>query len=295
MKISVWLVFALYCLLSSAAWIVAPFVDGPPFFERQILLFLVAGAVATTFSAGGLRTLGSRLPWVRLAVAGVGFWGAPVCLIHWIGSGVSSINISAAFALLPVVVALVVSSGSARDQGEGWESFAPGLVAFGGVLLLLPVGLPGSVTGQGMLVVAFGAVVLVAISGVWMHRLMQGIAIAETAVIVCFVNAAFLGICGLVAGDFVGRWSGLAGMLSLSSCVDLIQIILVFWLLREMPPLRFATRYLLIPLLTVIEGYVVLRPEVTTRMVVGTALLLGGTVWILSSKAADDEAVLSLR
>jgi drug/metabolite transporter (DMT)-like permease len=296
MKRSLWLVFAVYCLLASTTWIVAPFPDGTPFFQRQVILFLAVGAGASLFSRGELRTLGSRLPWVRLAVAGVGFWGVPACLIHWAGSGIPSIVISAAFALLPVVVVLVTTSGGVvGDKGEGWRSLAPALAAFGGVLLLLPVGSPGSVRGQLMLAVAFVAVILVAISGVWMHRLMQGVAIAETIVIVCFANAAFLMICGLITRDFSGGWSGLTAMLSLSTSVDLIQIILVFWLLREMPPVRFATRYLVIPLLTIAEGYVVLRPDVTARMVVGAALLIGGAAWILFSKVPDDEAVLSLR
>jgi drug/metabolite transporter (DMT)-like permease len=296
MKRSLWLVFAVYCLLASATWIVAPFPDGAPFFQRQVILFVVVGVGAGIFSRMGLRTLGSRLPWVRLAVVGVGFWGVPACLIHWAGTGIPSIVISAAFALLPAVVVLVTTSGGAvGDKGEGWGSFAPGLAAFGGVLLLLPVGLPSSVRGQLMLAVAFVAVILVAISGVWMHRLMQGVAIAETIVIVCFANAAFLMICGLVGRDFAGGWSGLTVMLSLSTYVDLIQMILVFWLLREMPPVRFATRYLVIPLLTIVEGYVALQPDVTARMVVGAALLIGGAAWILFSKAPDDEAVLSLR
>jgi drug/metabolite transporter (DMT)-like permease len=294
-KRSLWLVFAVYCLLSSAAWIVAPFTEGTHFFERQTILFVVVGVGAIVFSGGESRTLGCRLPWVRVAVAGVGFWGVPACLIYWVGSGIPSVVISAAFALLPVVVVLVASSGGAtQDKGEGWGSLAPALAAFGGVLLLLPVDLPGSVRGQLMLAVACVAVVLVAVSGVWMHRLMQGVAIAETVVIVCFANAVFLLVCGLVERDFAGG-SGLTAMLSLSTCIDLIQIVLVFWLLREMSPVRFAARYLVIPLLTVVEGYVVLRPEVTARMVAGAALLTGGAVWILFSKAPDDEVILSLR
>jgi drug/metabolite transporter (DMT)-like permease len=87
----------------------------------------------------------------------------------------------------------------------------------------------------------------------------------------------------------------LTAVLSLSTSVDLIQIVLVFWLLREMSPVRFAARYLVIPLLTIVEGYVALRPEVTARMVVGAVLLAGGSVWILFSKASDDGVVLSLR
>ena len=296
MKRSLWLVFVVYCLLSSAAWIIAPFAESAFFFERQIILYVVVGVGGLVFSRRELRTLGNRLPWVRLAVAGVGFGGVPACLIHWVGSGTSSIVTSATFALLPVVVVLVVSSGEAtRCRDEGWGALSPALAAFGGVLLLLPVGLPGSARGQLMLAVAFVAVVLVAISGVWIHQLMQGVAIAETIVIVCFANATFLVICGLVGRDFMGGWSGLTTMLSLSSCVDVVQMVLLFWLLREMSPVRFATRYLVIPLLTVVEGFVVLRPEVTVRIVVGVALLAGGTAWILFSKVPDDGSAGMLR
>ena len=296
MKRFLWLGFALYCLLASSAWIVSPFADGTPFFEGQIVLFVVVGGGALVFSGGELRTLGRRLPWVRLAVAGVVFWGVPACLIHWAGNGIPSIATSATFALLPAVIVLVTTGGGAtQDKGEGWGALAPALAAFGGVLLLLPAGLPGSLKGQLMLAVAFVAVVLMAISGVWMHRLMQGVAIEETVIIVCFANASFLTVCGLVGRGFAGGWSGLMAMLSLSSGVDLIQMILLFWLLREMSPVCFGTRYLVIPLLTIVEGYVVLRPEVTARMVVGAALLIGGAAWILFSKTSEDEVVLSLR
>jgi drug/metabolite transporter (DMT)-like permease len=289
-------VFALYCLLGSATWILTPLPGGTPFFERQVILFVVVGAGVGIFSRVGLRTLGSRLPWGQLAVAGLFFWGVPACLIHWAWGDSPSIVIPATFALLPAVIVLVTTSGGVvGDKGEGWGYLVPALAAFGGVLLLLPVGLPVSVRGQLMLTVAFIAVILVAISGVWMHRLMQDVGIAETIVIVCFANAAFLVLCGLISRDFAGGWSGLTAMLSLSTCVELIQMLLVFWLLREMSPVRFGTRYLVIPLLTIVEGLVLLRPEVTARMVVGAALLIGGAAWILFSKTPDDERILSLR
>ncbi len=288
--------FAVYCLLASAAWIVTPFAEGGHFFERQVVLFAVVGVGAVLFAGKDLWSPSRRLSWARLAIAGVGFWGVPVCLTRWAGSGVPSIVMSATFALLPVVVVLVVSSiGTVQEDGEGWRSLVPALAAFGGVLLLLPVGLPESVRGQLMLAVVFISVLLVAVSGVWMHQLIQGGALGETIAIICLANAVFLVIGGFVAGDFAGGWNGWAEMLSLSSGVDLIQLILAFWLLREMPPVRFATRYLVIPLLTVIEGYVALRPEVTVRMGVGAVLVAGGAVWILFSKATDDEVILSLR
>jgi drug/metabolite transporter (DMT)-like permease len=292
----VWLVFVAYCLLASAAWVVAPFGDGTSFFERQVILFVLVGAVAIAFSWRELRTVASSLPWVGLVIAGVSFWGVPACLIHWVGGGISSVVISATFALLPAVVALMTAiGGMTGDKGEGWGFFTPALAGFGGALLLLPVGLPESVREQLMLAVVFGAVTVGAGAGVWMYRLLKGEGFGLRVAIVCFANAAFLTICGLLAGGFGGGWSGLAAMLSISSGIDLIQIAMVFWLLREMSPVRFAIRYLVIPLLTLVEGYIVLRPELTARMVVGAALLVGGTAWILFSKTSDEDIILSFR
>ena len=291
-----WLVFIVYCLLASAAWIIAPFSDGAPFFERQIILFALVGAGAIAFSWRKLRSIGNRMPWVRLAIAGVSFWSVPACLIHWAGSGIPSVLMSAMFALVPAVVALVTAIGGvAWDKGEGWGFFTPALAAFGGVLLLLPVDLPESVRGRWMLAVVFVAATVLATAGVWMYRLMKGGAFGLRVAIVCFANAVFLGIGGLLAGGFAGVWNGLTVMLTLSSGVDLVQIILIFWLLREMQPIRFAARYLVVPLLTVIEGYVVLRPELTARMGVEALLAVGGALWILFLKASDDEVILSLR
>ena len=296
MKRSLWLVFGAYCVLSSVGWIITSFAEEGSFFEHQIILYVVVGTGAFLFAARRLRFSGNSMLWVRLAVAGVVFLGLPGCLMQWAGRGVSSISTSATFALLPVVVVLVtVIDRDGRDEGEGWGFLAPALAGFGGVLLLLPVSLPWSGSRQLMLAVVFVAVVLVAISGVWMHRLMQNVAMVEAIAIVCFANAAFLLVCGLAGRSLLWNWSGLTAILSLSTSADLIQIVLVFWLLREMSPVRFAARYLVIPLLTIVEGYVALRPEVTARMVVGAVLLAGGSVWILFSKASDDGVVLSLR
>ena len=84
-------------------------------------------------------------------------------------------------------------------------------------------------------------------------------------------------------------------MLSISSLVDVVEVLLIVWLLRETPPVRFAARYFVIPLLTVLESYVLMRPEWTVRMGCGTALLAVGAGLLLFLKAGEEETALSLR
>jgi prepilin signal peptidase PulO-like enzyme (type II secretory pathway) len=87
----------------------------------------------------------------------------------------------------------------------------------------------------------------------------------------------------------------MTSVVSITSLVDVVEVLLIVLLLREMPPIRFAARYLVIPLLTILESFVLMRPEWTIRMGFGTALLAAGAGTLLFWKAGEEEIVLSLR
>jgi drug/metabolite transporter (DMT)-like permease len=294
MRRSLWIVFSVFCLLSSAVWLIPLGAgDALPLLEQQCLLYVVAGLGALLFVKRGVWARIAELRWARLAIAGVIFLSVPAVLIESVGSRVPAVNRSAAFALLPAVVVLVTVSRSNAEEGRRF--LAPSLMAFGGVLLLLPVALPGSAREWAMLAVVCLAVGLVAIAGVWIYQLLQAVAVVDAIALMCLVNALSLLTWCSVTGSLVWQWSEFGTMVSIASLVDLVTLVLLIWLLREMSPVRFAARYLLIPLLTVVEGYIVLRPELTVRMGAGAALLTAGAAWILFSKVTGDEAVLSLR
>jgi hypothetical protein len=108
-------------------------------------------------------------------------------------------------------------------------------------------------------------------------------------------NALFLLASSAVLEDVIWRVGGLSSVISIGSLVDVVEVLLIVWLLREMPPVRFAARYLVIPLLTVLESFVVMRPEWTVRMGFGTVLLAAGAGLLLFLKTGDEETMLSLR
>jgi hypothetical protein len=58
---------------------------------------------------------------------------------------------------------------------------------------------------------------------------------------------------------------------------------------------RFAARYLVIPLLTLLESYALMRPELTVRVVSGVVLLAAGAGMLLALKTGEEETTLSLR
>jgi drug/metabolite transporter (DMT)-like permease len=298
MRWIVWAGFAAVCILSGSSWVIPSAVsDGFPLLEQQGFLFGTIGLVALLFAGRKTFSRIGSLWWLRLAAAFVGFLGAPVVIVEYARSGVAAMNRSAPFAMVPVVVVLAVAAGDGgwREERGARRFLLPALVGVGGLLLLLPVGIPDSMPGRVMLGLVCVAVVIAGLASVWLDWLLHGVGLADAIVVAGLANAVFLLACGSVGSDFVWRWSGVESMLSVSSLVDGVEVVLLVWLLREIPPVRFAARYLLIPLITILEGYVLIRPEFTVRMGFGTVLLAVGVGVMLFWKAGEEETVLSLR
>jgi len=265
-----------------------------PLLEQQGLLFGVVGLIAM-LSAGRRLWFGvAGALWIRLAAASVMFFGVPMVVGEYARGSVSAITRSALFAMVPVVVVMVVSASNASSGEErGARRFlVPSLAGLGGLLLLLPLGFSGSIRERVLLATVCAVVVLVGFASVWMYRVLRGFGFAEAIAIVGVANAVFLLGWSAVRGEVVWR---LVSVVSLSSVVDVVEVLLIVWLLREMAPIRFAARYLAIPLLTILESFVLMRPEWNVRMVSGTVLLAVGVGMLLFWKAGDDEVPLSLR
>jgi drug/metabolite transporter (DMT)-like permease len=286
------------CVLSGTSWAIPrEKSDGLPPLEQQGVLFGVIGLTALVFAGRRVWSRSSGLWYARLAAAAVGFFGVPMVVVEYARGSVPAISRSALFALVPVVVVMVVAAGESGGREErGARLFLiPALAGLGGLLLLLPLAFSSSARGWTMLAVVCAAVVLVGLASVWLFRLLRGFALANAIAVVGLANAVFLLVWSAVREEVVWRGNGLASVMSIASLVDVVEVLLIVWLLREMPPIRFASRYLVIPLLTVLESYVVIRPEWTVRMGFGTALLAAGGGMLLFLKAGEEETVLSLR
>jgi hypothetical protein len=227
----------------------------------------------------------------------VGFFAVPMVVAEYARGSVPAISRSALFAAVPVVVVMVVASGDAAGREErGARLFLmPALTGLGGLLLLLPLQFSGSAHGWVMLAVVCAAVVLVGLASVWLYRLLRGFALTDAIAVVGLANAAFLLGLSCVHEKVVWHWSGAASVVSIASLADVVEVLLIVWLLREMPPVRFAARYLVIPLLTIMESFVLMLPGWTVRMGFGTALLAAGAGTLLFWKAGEEDTVLSLR
>jgi hypothetical protein len=290
-----WVAFFALCTLSGTSWVIPhDRAELLPPLEQQGLIFGVAGVLAFLSAGSKAWSHGLQLRWGRLSGAAIGLFGVPMVVTEYTRGTLSETSRVALFAMVPIVIVMTLTVRESAAQGAR-RFLIPALVGVGGLLLLLSLQFSNSIRGWTALGVVCAAVILEGLASVWLYELLQGadfeVALAVTGV----ANAIFLLFWSLIREDISWRFASLASLPSIDSLTDLAEISLIVWLLREMWPIRFASRYLLIPLLTVLESYAVMRPPLTLRMVSGTVLLAAGAGMLLSLKARDEEAILSLR
>jgi hypothetical protein len=293
-----WIGFAVLCVLAASSWVIPQNSTSvlPPLEEQGILFFLM-GFVALLISLRGGWGRQKVSESLRIAGGSLGFFGVPLVVAEYAGSSVPAITRSALFALAPVVVVIAVAAGDmvAGEERGARRFLVPALIGASGLLLLLPLEVSGSFRGRVMTGIVGAAVVSAGVSSVWLYRLLREIRMVKAIALVGLANALFFLICAALRDGIVWRWTDVISVVSISSLVDVAEVLLIVWLLRDIPPIRFSSRYLVIPLVTVLESYVIERPEVTARMAGGTFLLAAGAGLLLFLNAREEETVLSLR
>jgi drug/metabolite transporter (DMT)-like permease len=295
---SVWIAFSTLCLLSASAWAATSFRPSRlPSLEEQGLLLLVLGLGGVPFAVRGVPSANRGRARLRLAMAGLGFFAVPALAIEFASGYVPEISRSALFAMVPVVVIVVLSASEIGASGErgAIRSLVPALIGLSGLLLLLPLDFSGGNRGRLMLAIVAVAVIVAGASSVWLFRLLQGVSLSQSVMLVCIPNAALLLIAGAGTGSLVWDAADLGSLFSPASLIDLAEVLLLLWLLPRMPPVAFSSRYLVIPLVTVLEGYLLMRPELTVRIGGGFVLLAVGSALLLFPQRSDEDIVLSLR
>lgn len=286
-----WTAFALLCLISGTSWII-PSASELPSLEEQAILYFFIGMFGLVWEWSALRKRPFRQI-ATLAAASIAFFGGPMLAVEYARGAVGEITRSALFAMSPVIVVMTVASFEDSDRSAR-RFLVPALTGAAGLLLLLPINLPASMRSATLFGLVVLAVLLAAISSVWLYRILRHIGLAEAITVAGVSNAIFLLASSILRDEFVWRPASIATAISPASLVDVVEIVLILWLLGRMMPIRFASCFLLIPLVTIFESFALERPPLTLRAYSGTALLAAGAGLLLLWRA-DEDTVLSLR
>jgi len=212
----------------------------------------------------------------------------PEVLFAGAGGHVSALAGLLVFMLVPVVAIFAVAQKAAGFGADGnpLKWMAPALAGLGGAALLIPFDWPASIAGRIWLGAMVGSVVLAGAAAVWMHRLLQGVGLVRAAAVV-------FGATGLIAAAFCWvdwtavpgwTWSAVAAEAGRCAGIEIPTLLLTVWLLREMPPVGFSARLLLVPLVTILESYLMTRSALSWTTVLGVVLMAGGGAGLVMAK-----------
>ncbi len=280
MKWRQWVGFGTLCLWASLGWLAGDLLPvGMSSLAGAGLRLLLLGLGGAAVYLKERRWVG----WRRVGeVAGVGLAlvGGPALLLN-LARGRASASLGLLlFALVPVGIVIVEGA----MELLGW-----GLAGVAGVLLLLPVALPENGRGLAGIGLQAGAAGLTAAGLFGMRRLGPAIGLAGAVGAIGLGSGLVLLVFG-IGGGAGWRWDALGAEVVRAVLVDLPEVVLLVWLARQVSPLRVSARYLMSPLLTVMEGWFVVREGIGLRMVLGIALLAGGAFGLLRGEIGRKEA-----
>ena len=248
-----------------------------------IRLALLAGV----FGLAGLRGRGRWGGWRTMAWGGVLLAGLPVAFAGGVGrvSGPTELLV---FALIPAVVVFLEvqrAAGFGVERGT-FALLGPALAGLAGAGLLLSYALPVSAAGKGWLA---AMVVLAAVAGVAVMRLHESLRDVSPVRGAGMLCAGGAGACLLFC--WMG-WEPAGGLDEVALGVTAVRMValdvpamlLTAWLLRELEPVRFSSRYLFGLLVAVGESFVLARPGLSWTIGLGALLLASGGVTLARNR-----------
>jgi drug/metabolite transporter (DMT)-like permease len=261
----------------------------PPM-EREALPFVLLAMAAALFAA--VRS--AKWPRGRKLLASitvsVGLFVAPALLVYVSHEWVSAFARVALFSLTPVfaVVFEPYIGGASGSQDKG--ALVAALVSVVGTLCVFPIDLPGSIQSGAAFAAVIVAAACVAAANCKAVRVATKSPNIDLAPMAAVAGAA--AATGLVAATALTegltlRWRGIASDFAWSAAVTLPGLFLLFWLMRRMSAARMTTRFVLAPLMAILIGMALARPDVEPRTWLGLLLVAGGAGWLLF--APDDK------
>lgn len=288
--------FVLLCILLGSRWLIeGGLPETASSYVSQAIGYVLAAGALGAFTLRQKRQL-VAIAHTRLTVkvlAGMLVLCGPALGAAIAGRSLGSGNGTLALALVPVVIAVVGASLPGAEQGEMIGHLWPGLAGLAGLLLLLPEPSLGSAR------VWIGLATIPMLTG-WgvayfagSQRTLHGVhdtGPSWAGSLSCLAAATVMAVIALRNSSFhtASHWPVQAAGLDAAVAVSMLL------LLGYESAYRFSALYLLVPLVTLIEGVVFLRPVLDLRSWVGFALLLVSGARLLFGAEAQETPELTL-
>ncbi len=278
-----------YVALAGSAWTLdlispaaRPAADQQPF----VLLLVVALAL---LARSPLKQGTPPLAWRPIA-SGLLLFGLPSLLLPVSARGLPVFTRVALLALIPAMVVLLTTVRD-RSDSDLLRLLGPALAGLGGALLLLPAD-PSLLLEHPSAAVAMAAAILsITVGSYTAHAASKALPIRAALVLMLAPSFALIAL----TSHLTHTPTVAPALRDLPALLwGAAEISLLVYLLGILPPVVVSARYLLIPLLTSIEGLALLRPSISPRMLLGGALLLAASAALILRGSRQPESPRSL-
>jgi drug/metabolite transporter (DMT)-like permease len=259
----------------------------PPLFAAGTRFF-VAGVLLYGFMRLRGQPAPTRSQWRSLALIGLLMFVAEYGPLFWAEKYVPSGIASVLEATLPLIT-LVIETLVFRQQRFHWRLLASTLLGFGGVGVLLvhggeqPFGvLPCVAILAGATAWSLGSVLNRSLDLPESKPLTAGAAMMLGGGMLLVLSASFGELHPLPHVSMRAVWA----LLYLIVCGSVLGYTAFVWLLARMPATRVASHAYVNPVVAVALGYFVASEIITTRTLIGTALVLLSVFLILRKEKA---------
>lgn len=275
--------YLLYCVLAGSLWMAEAVLA--PSWPGLLRICWHDAVVAAAFVVLALRS-GDRPDWrVLLEVGGwcTLLFAGPALIAQWAGGRLGNGLATLVVALIPVATVFVRS----QQDEDAMGLLLPAAVGVAGLGLVIPFALPSSAAGARWMGVAVLFALGMAFAGLRLHRLLRNVPLAWAATVGagCAALATGLAWAAGTHGPVVWDWTTLAMETAWGLVVDGALVWLVLWLLRELEPIACSGRFLLVPVVTLVGGILVEKPEVGWAGWLGLVLAAGASVVLFRPRA----------
>jgi drug/metabolite transporter (DMT)-like permease len=289
--------YLLVCLVwgSTYLFIRIGVADLPPFLFAGVR-FLVAGLLL----GGAMLALGDKLPWnsrdwTTLAITGVLFLMGANATVVWaeqtVPSGPASVYVAAVL-LWTAFFDSIVPGGKTRFT---WRLALGLLLGFAGICLLAGVR-PGELLRDdlaGPIALIFASASWASGSVLWKRR-PTGTSPYVSAAVQMTIGGGLIVLLGLALGEGP-RWhltpKGAGALIYLILIGSIVGYTAFGYALRHASATVIGTYAYVNPVVAVILGWLVLDEQVTARMLIAMAMILGAVLWIQLSVGPQKVAV----
>lgn len=217
-----------------------------------------------------------RLRWV---LSGAMLFGGPAVALLFRGQDLDSGSLTIALALTPVIIAIAASAlGTESSDGIAGRIW-PGLAAVAGLLLVLAQPTLGDARTDLALILA------PALTGIGAVLFCMDQPNSAYRVVAALLGASALFAVALAETSFAAGTRPSVSLLAIAC--DGVLALLGVVVLAQLGSTRWSSQFTWVPLLIILEGILLVRPQLTSHWVIGLGLLVVASIYLLLPQSND--------